>query len=89
VSSKAEPLQFVKHTDPKKPSVTWITVDRWTHKTLLAPEVVDFKTPGGVVRLEGTVRFKVSNGDAEYRIVGWNHAAQALELELVAWTGPT
>lgn len=80
---------FTRHTDPDDPEVSWVTVDRWTPTALLAPYLINIDRNGGSIQLEGVVRIRVANGDAEYRVVGWSNERQALMLERVACTGPT
>jgi len=81
-------MTFTLHTDPDGLE-TWVTVDGWARTTLLSPTLIGEEQHGARIHLVGTVRFKVRNGDATYRITGWDEAAQALTLELLDWTGPT
>jgi hypothetical protein len=84
-----EPMMCTLHTDPDDPQITWVTVDRWKPTTLLSPSLINTEANGGSIRLAGTVRITVANGDAEYRVVGWDESTQAIRLELIAATGPT
>lgn len=52
----------------------------WDEHAQISAALLGDASPAHV---ETDIRFHVANGQAEYRVVGWNHAAQAFECALV------
>lgn len=67
---------FTKHDDGT------ITVDEWDVETLISQELLENAWSEVISRDEDVISIKVSNGWAEYRIVGTTFLGQ-LEVQLI------
>lgn len=66
---------FIRHDDGT------ITVDRFPEQMLIAPRILG-EVDAKILRM--TIRIEVANGEATYRVIGWDAPAQALLCDRMA-----
>jgi hypothetical protein len=84
-----EPIEITAHTDHGDPAVQRVTVAAWPERARVRAALIGVRADGVSIALEGTVRVVVANGEAVYRVVGFDEATGALLLHLDTATGPS